>query len=155
MSVHCVRSVFSLLRQLARPAVARLGPAGEIWGLRWTSTSQEVEQEESSNKYKYDVPAYTKIQAWDKGNRQLRQLSILMSSKGKRLDGDTLVLEGSRIIRDAVQRGFHPTDIVRLPMINNCVNNVWLLLGVQQGEAVVGVAAADRLQGKPLPHTVQ
>merc|ERR1719397_1581056 len=35
-----------------------------------------------------------------------------MSSKGKRLDGDTLVLEGSRIIRDAVQRGFHPTDIV-------------------------------------------
>ena len=115
MSVHCVSSVFSLLRPLARPAVPRLGPAGEMWGVRWSSTSQEEEQE-PSHKYKYDVPAYTKIQAWDKGNRQLRQLGKLMSSKGRRLDGDTLVLEGSRIIRDAVQRGFHPTDIVRLPM---------------------------------------
>ena len=62
--------------------------------------------------YKYDVPRYTKVNAWDKDCKQLKTLGKILSSKRDRTESDSVVLEGVRIIREAISLGHTPSVIV-------------------------------------------
>jgi len=62
--------------------------------------------------FKYDVPKYTKINAWDSNNSNLKNLGKILSSKRDRRKSDSIVLEGVRIIKDAIDQGFDPSVIV-------------------------------------------
>jgi len=62
--------------------------------------------------YKYDVPRYNKINSWDKENKNVKTLGKILSSKRDRGRSDSLVLEGTRMIRDAISHGFNPSVIV-------------------------------------------
>jgi len=58
------------------------------------------------------VPHYTKIGGWDKSNRELKALGKILTSRQARDNSDTVVLEGIRIIRDALEAGFIPKVVV-------------------------------------------
>jgi len=60
----------------------------------------------------YDIPRYTKINGWDKENSNLKTLGKILSSKRDRLNSDSLVLEGTRIIKDAISHGCSPSVVV-------------------------------------------
>ena len=62
--------------------------------------------------YKYDVPRYTKVNAWDKNSKELKVLGKILSSKRDRTDSDSVVLEGIRLIREAISLGHTPSVIV-------------------------------------------
>ena len=62
--------------------------------------------------YKYDVPRYTKVNAWDKDSKQIKVLGKILSSKRDRTDSDSVVLEGVRMIREAISLGHTPSVVV-------------------------------------------
>jgi len=62
--------------------------------------------------HKYDVPRYTKINKWEKENKNLKTLGKILNSKRDRVGSDSLVLEGTRMIKDAISNGFNPSVIV-------------------------------------------
>ena len=62
--------------------------------------------------YKYDVPRYTKVNAWDKNSKEIKVLGKILSSKRDRTDSDSVVLEGIRMIREAISLGHTPSVIV-------------------------------------------
>ena len=62
--------------------------------------------------YKVDVPRYQKINSWDKENSNLKTLGKILSSKRDRVKSDSLVLEGTRMIKDAISHGFYPSVVV-------------------------------------------
>lgn len=68
--------------------------------------------EEESDGQRYPVPRYTKVAGWDKSNADLRWLGRLLTSKRSRGESEVHVLEGSRLIREAVQLGIIPTVVV-------------------------------------------
>ena len=65
-----------------------------------------------SNIEKFDIPHYTKINGWDKENSNIKTLGKILSSKRERTRSDSLVLEGTRMIKDAIHHGFSPSVIV-------------------------------------------
>jgi len=65
-----------------------------------------------SNIEKFDIPHYTKINGWDKGNSNLKTLGKILNSKRERTKSDSIVLEGTRMIKDAIHHGFSPSVIV-------------------------------------------
>jgi len=81
-------------------------------------TSQRALFEYSSKSYcddlnfKYDVPHYDKVNAWDKQNKSLKILGKILSSKRDRAESDSVVLEGVRLIKDAISHGLSPSVIV-------------------------------------------
>ena len=62
--------------------------------------------------YKYDVPRYTKVNAWDKNSKEIKVLGKILSSKRDRTDSDSVVLEGIRMIREAISLGHTPSVVV-------------------------------------------
>ena len=62
--------------------------------------------------HKYDVPKYKKIVAWDKENKDLKILGKILSSKRDRNASDSLVLEGVRMIKEAISHGHKPSVVV-------------------------------------------
>ena len=70
------------------------------------------EDEEESKSYKFSVPKYQKIQAWDKDNKDLKILGRILSSKRDRTGSDSVVLEGVTIIKEALSHGHVPLVIV-------------------------------------------
>ena len=60
----------------------------------------------------YDVPRYTKINAWDRRNSNIKTLGKILSTKRDRQKSDSIVLEGTRIIKDAIDHGFSPSVVV-------------------------------------------
>ena len=71
----------------------------------------EFEEDEKRN-YKYLVPKYQKIQAWDKDNNNLKILGRILSSKRDRAESDSVVLEGVTMIKEALSHGHVPSVIV-------------------------------------------
>jgi len=61
---------------------------------------------------KYDVPKYKKINAWNKENQTLKVLGKILSSKRDRSNSDSVVLEGTRLICEAMKHGLTPSVIV-------------------------------------------
>ena len=61
---------------------------------------------------KYDVPRYSKVNAWDKDNLNLKTLGEILSSKRDRVRSNSVVLEGTRMIKDAIGHGFSPSVVV-------------------------------------------
>jgi len=59
----------------------------------------------------FHIPRYTKIYGWDKSNKHLKELGKYLSKNNKN-DSDTLVLEGARLINDALSAGHHPTTFI-------------------------------------------
>jgi len=55
---------------------------------------------------------YIKVNGWDKNNRDLKTLRKVLSSRQEREKSDTVVLEGVRVIQDAVSAGFVPRLVV-------------------------------------------
>jgi len=76
----------------------------------YCQTAQE-EDEELRN-YKYEVPRYEKINAWDKENKNIKILGRILSSKRDRSLSDSVVLEGVTMIKDALSHGLNPSVIV-------------------------------------------
>jgi len=74
--------------------------------------AEEEEEIEGNKTYKYSVPKYQKIQAWDKDNKDLKILGRILSSKRDRTESDSIVLEGVTIIKDALSHGHTPSVIV-------------------------------------------
>ena len=74
--------------------------------------AEEKEAEEESKTYKYLVPKYQKIQAWDKDNKDIKILGRILSSKRDRTVSDSVVLEGVTIIKEALSYGHVPSVIV-------------------------------------------
>ena len=70
--------------------------------------SSQVEEKEE----RFDIPRYSKINVWDKDNSNLKTLGKILSSKKDRLSSDSLVLEGTRMIKDAISHGFSPSVLV-------------------------------------------
>ena len=54
-----------------------------------------------------DFPKFEKIMGWDKTNPTLRDLKRELSLC-KRRDSDKVLLEGKRLIQDAIEAGFYP-----------------------------------------------
>ena len=73
---------------------------------------KSVHGEEESDARRYSVPRYTKVAGWDKSSADLRWLGRLLTSKRSRGESEVHVLEGSRLIREAVQLGIVPTVVV-------------------------------------------
>jgi len=71
-----------------------------------------IESEEKENEYAGKVPHYTKINGWEKSSSDLKTLGKILTSRQARENSDTVVLEGTRIIRDAVSAGFVPKVVV-------------------------------------------
>eukprot|EP00090_Calanus_glacialis_P043703 TRINITY_DN7742_c0_g1_i3.p1 TRINITY_DN7742_c0_g1~~TRINITY_DN7742_c0_g1_i3.p1 ORF type:complete len:377 (-),score=162.96 TRINITY_DN7742_c0_g1_i3:106-1236(-) len=61
---------------------------------------------------KYDVPRYNKVNAWDRDSMNLKTLGKILSSKRDRVRSDSVVLEGTRMIKDAISLGFSPSVVV-------------------------------------------
>ena len=70
--------------------------------------SSQVEEKEE----RYDIPRYSKINVWDRDSSNLKTLGKILSSKKDRLSSDSLVLEGTRMIKDAISHGFSPSVLV-------------------------------------------
>ena len=86
----------------------------------WVSDAEDEEEEEHHHHHK--MPHYTKIAGWDRNNQELKVLGKLLSSKRARENSDVIVLEGVRLIQDAIEQGIEPTVIV--------FSRVKLLLGL-------------------------
>ena len=69
---------------------------------------EEGEREDN----KYPVPHYTKITGWDKSNSELKSLGRQLTTKRARQESDVHVLEGVRLIKDAISQGHTPSIIV-------------------------------------------
>ena len=69
-------------------------------------------EEEEEERHHHKKPRYTKIAGWDRNNQELKVLGKLLSSKRARENSDVQVLEGVRLIRDAIERGIEPTVMV-------------------------------------------
>ena len=78
----------------------------------YCQVSEKEEEDEDVKSYKYDVPRYEKVNAWDKDNRNLKILGRILSSKRDRSASDSVVLEGVTMIRDALSHGLVPSVIV-------------------------------------------
>ena len=73
----------------------------------------KIEEEfEDEDKDKLSVPRYTKVTGWDKDNKDVKRLGKMLSSRRAREGEQVAVLEGVRLIRDAVSRGLVPSTIV-------------------------------------------
>ena len=73
-------------------------------------TTDEYDNEDDLN---FKPPQhYVKVDGWDKNNRDLKTLRKVLSSRQEREDSDTVVLEGVRVIKDAVSAGFIPRLVV-------------------------------------------
>jgi len=74
----------------------------------------EFEDEDSleEGEQQLRVPHYTKIAGWDRSNKELKALGKILSTKRARERSDVQVLEGVRLIKDAIERGIDPTVIV-------------------------------------------
>ena len=75
----------------------------------FASTSTKSHEDRS---YKYDVPKYTKVNAWDKDSKELKVLRKILSSKRNRTESDSVVLEGVRMIKEALSLGHTPSVLV-------------------------------------------
>jgi len=77
----------------------------------------EIEDEEemiisqSREERGFHIPHYTKIYGWDKSNKHLKDLGKSLSKNNKD-DTDVLVLEGARLINDALSAGHHPSTFI-------------------------------------------
>jgi len=58
------------------------------------------------------TPHYVKINGWDHHNKELKVLGKLLSSKRARESSDVQVLESTRLIKEALERGIVPNVIV-------------------------------------------
>ena len=74
--------------------------------------AEKEEDEIESKNYKFPVPKYQKIQAWDKDSKDLKILGRILSSKRDRTESDSVVLEGVTIIKEALSHGHVPSVIV-------------------------------------------
>lgn len=85
----------------------------DIKSMESVNKSEEEDlNEEKFDKEKYPVPKYTKVNGWDKKNKHLKNIGKILTNKQKRTESDFHVLEGVRIIRDAIQQGYFPSIIV-------------------------------------------
>lgn len=71
-----------------------------------------VDGKEEEEQHHHKMPRYTKIAGWDHNNQELKVLGKLLSSKRARENSDVQVLEGVRLIRDAIERGIEPSIMV-------------------------------------------
>ena len=72
----------------------------------------DADNEEELERPHHKMPRYTKIAGWDRNNQELKVLGKLLSSKRARENSDVQVLEGVRLIRDAIERGIEPSIMV-------------------------------------------
>lgn len=73
---------------------------------------EEEEEEEELVSGKFFIPRYTKIHAWDKSNEHVKLLGKMLSSKRERQESSLVVVEGTRIINDALRAGLKPDVLV-------------------------------------------
>ena len=84
---------------------------------KWTRNAVDSDrvfedEEELEEQHHHKMPRYTKIAGWDHNNQELKVLGKLLSSKRARENSDVQVLEGVRLIQDAISRGIEPSVIV-------------------------------------------
>jgi tRNA G18 (ribose-2'-O)-methylase SpoU len=77
-----------------------------------TPIYNEEKEVEKEDKKQYSVPHYTKINGWDQANAEVKQLGKLLTNRKERGGSEVQVLEGVRLIRDAIKLGFTPSVIV-------------------------------------------
>ena len=83
------------------------------YNVKITNDSLVLDDEEAENEdKKYPVPRYTKITGWDKSNSELKSLGKVLTTKRARQESQVHVLEGVRLIRDAISQGHTPSLIV-------------------------------------------
>jgi len=76
------------------------------------NTENKLDIESDDSFIKYDVPKYKKINSWDMDNQKLKVLGRILSSKRDRTNSDSVVLEGTRMICEAMKHGLSPSVIV-------------------------------------------
>ena len=60
--------------------------------------------------YDFPIPHYTKINGWDKTNQHLKALGKILTARKN--EHDVLVLEGTRLIKEALTAGLKPSIFV-------------------------------------------
>ena len=55
---------------------------------------------------------YDKVNAWENMSLNLKTLGKILSSKRDRVRSDSVVLEGTRMIKDAISHWFSPSSLV-------------------------------------------
>ena len=110
-SVNMVSRLRSCIRIFASPrySVREFSSVSPILCSKMSEKQfNEVDRDE-----KYDIlPKYKKINQWDKDTSSLKIIGRIMSSKRDRSGSDSLVLEGVRMIRDALDHGLTPSLVV-------------------------------------------
>jgi len=75
---------------------------------------EDIEEEEEiyeiNQKRDFHVPHYTKIYGWDKSNKHLKELGQNLSHNHPKTD--YVVLEGKRLINDALDSGLQPSILI-------------------------------------------
>eukprot|EP00088_Acartia_fossae_P005367 TRINITY_DN1235_c0_g1_i6.p1 TRINITY_DN1235_c0_g1~~TRINITY_DN1235_c0_g1_i6.p1 ORF type:complete len:490 (+),score=103.81 TRINITY_DN1235_c0_g1_i6:50-1519(+) len=66
--------------------------------------------EQTQQQRGFHIPRYTKINGWDKRNKHLKELGKALSHN--RPDSDCFVLEGTRLINDALASGLKPSTFI-------------------------------------------
>jgi len=132
-------------------------------------------QQEAVRSNKANLPKYNKINAWDKENTNLKTLGKILNNKKERVNSDSIVLEGTRLIKDAINHGFSPSVIVfsreklleqlELPKDTKCklyhipYNNIKMWTDMTTSTGVMAAFSKERVKAKvvaksPLPITL-
>jgi len=101
-----------LLSRFCLQAQQKLKFSPMLISSQFVQTSRSSSQAAEDASYKYEVPRYQKITAWDKENKNLKILGRILSSKRDRALSDSVVLEGVTMIKDALSHGLVPSVIV-------------------------------------------
>lgn len=102
----------SILKQVQKQSEIKSKKKEEVMSM----TEEEIEKEEeelinqSIDKRGFHIPHYSKIYGWDKKNKHLKELGKSLSQNNTK--SEYVVLEGTRLINDALNSGLQPNTFI-------------------------------------------